>query len=108
VTRAETLSLHGHLLWWFERLSKKHSRERARIMLRMVLELPMARVCELLSVPERTAYRELREGFELLKRDIKDALCALGDAPRADFAASEALRALAERDAARAADALRL
>jgi RNA polymerase sigma factor (sigma-70 family) len=67
---AETLSLHGRLLGSLEKLSKKHPREMELITLRLVLELPMARVCELLSMPERTAYRELREGLELLKREM--------------------------------------
>lgn len=69
-TDAETLSLHGRLLGSLETLSKKHPREMELITLRLVLELPMARVCELLSVPERTAYRELREGLALLKREM--------------------------------------
>lgn len=62
--------LQERLLASLEKLSKKHPREMEIITLRLVLGLPMKRVSELLSVPERTAYRELNEGIEILKHDI--------------------------------------
>lgn len=62
--------IQDRLLSSLERLSKQHPREMEIITLRLVLGLPMKRVSELLSVPERTAYRELKDGIEILKRDL--------------------------------------
>lgn len=62
--------LHGRLLAGLERLSKRHPREMELITLRLVLGMPMAKVAALAGMPERSAYRAMHEGLDLLKQEL--------------------------------------
>lgn len=61
---------HQSLIAHMTELTRTHPRMMEIVTLHLVLDLPMARIAELLGISERTGYRELSEGRRKLARRV--------------------------------------
>jgi DNA-directed RNA polymerase specialized sigma24 family protein len=61
---------HQSLIAHMTELTQTHPRMMEIVTLHLVLDLPMARIAELLGISERTGYRELSEGRRKLARRV--------------------------------------
>lgn len=63
----------GRLLGAMKHLAIAHPREMEIVSLRLILELPPVRVAAMLGVSERTVYRKLDAGLQLIKHELDES-----------------------------------